>query len=274
MSAQLIVVVVASIAAVASLMQCGTCRSRCSPQEGVVARPTASASSRSAGGRRKGSERCNDGMIFIAGDSGRDTAPNEFCIDKREVSVSEYALCVKNGPCRAPLKAGSEDTMLYGLCNWGLSQVGDHPINCISYYEASAYCAWKGDRLPTSREWWWAASGRGENRKYPWGEQTPTVADACWSPRFGDDRMNRKRSCVIAAHPRDTTRDGVLDMAGNVSEWTSTKTSDNTRVARGGRFRSREAVQLEVALGSDEIVTSKYAGHGFRCAANVSKTVE
>lgn len=68
-----------------------------------------------------------------------------------------------------------------------------------------------GFRLPTEAEWHYTAAGRGENRKYPWGDAHP-------APGMSNLRTGH-RTAAQGAHPADVSRDGVFDLAGNVAEW-------------------------------------------------------
>lgn len=54
------------------------------------------------------------------------------------------------------------------------SSAQDVPMNCVTWYEAFAFCVWDGGRLPSEAEWERAASAGTENRKYPWGAQSPS----------------------------------------------------------------------------------------------------
>ena len=114
----------------------------------------------------------------------------------------------------------------------------DHPVVNVSYYEAEAYCAWDGGRLPTEWEWERAARGAdGVGHPYPWGAEVD-VQRANW---YHADKVAVIRSVTtqpVAGGP-DPVR-GLRHMAGNVWEWTSSaySASDEAdfQVARGGSW--------------------------------------
>ncbi len=171
----------------------------------------------------------------------------KFSIDKTEVTVGEFRTCVNGGACSAdglsmPYYDGKDQVDWVSYCNWSQPNREDHPINCVTWDQAVAYCKWVGKRLPTEKEWEKAARGT-DGRIFPWGNATYTPS----GPRYAniaDEALRRKFSNLdivvgyddrfagtapVGQFPAGASPYGVLDMAGNVLEWTSDR-------YRGGEF--------------------------------------
>lgn len=144
------------------------------------------------------------------GARGRRVTIAAFEMDRTEVTVAEYEACVEAGGCTEAAQ-GSR----YDACNWKRPGRRSHPINCVDWDQANAFCSWSGKRLPTAAEWEYAARGT-DGRKYPWGNGSPDE-QLCWS-----GRNPRDTTCEVGRYPGGASPFGLLDMAGNVAEWTST----------------------------------------------------
>src|SRR5262249_40619476 len=103
------------------------------------------------------------------------------------------------------------------------------PINCLSWYEAMAFCAWDGGYLPTEAEWNYAAAGGELQRAYPWSSRAAPLAidPAHASYANGADCVGDGMSgcavtdlVVVGSKPLGDGRWGQSDLAGNVAEWT------------------------------------------------------
>ncbi|XXT17225.1 SUMF1/EgtB/PvdO family nonheme iron enzyme [Sorangium sp. So ce429] len=169
------------------------------------------------------------------------------------------------------------------------------PMNCITWFEAMAFCAWDGGRLPTEAEWNYAAAGGEEQRSFPWGDAFDQ--DRAVSNCFGDGDPG---SCTIddfepvgskSTGDEETSGDGrwgQADLAGSVLEWTldgfsylfqtsceGCSSCDNCanladtgdRVMRGGSFEDPEA-QLRTNHRLPGDPAARYYGIGARCARN------
>lgn len=172
------------------------------------------------------------GMIYIPGGHyvepsyKVDTQLAGFWIDRTEVTVAAYRAYV------AADHSPPYDTR--SNCNWSVPGGDDLPINCIDWYQAEAFCLWSKKRLPTADEWSWAAQGREEQRRYPWGDTRPSCDLAVVDMDDTDEvtGCGRERPWPVGSKPTDATRDGVLDMLGNVAEKTSTGYSADPRSTR------------------------------------------
>jgi formylglycine-generating enzyme required for sulfatase activity len=106
------------------------------------------------------------------------------------------------------------------------------PVTWVSIEDARAYAAWEGKRLPHEWEWQYAAQGV-ELRKYPWGNT--------WRPDavpVPDEGRRMRGPDDVDAHPIGVSSYGVMDMVGNVWQWTDEYQDEHTRSAilRGGSY--------------------------------------
>jgi formylglycine-generating enzyme required for sulfatase activity len=108
----------------------------------------------------------------------------------------------------------------------------NRPVTWVSLEDARAYAQWAGKRLPHEWEWQFAAQGT-DGRVYPWGNQwltanVPVPATGRTMP--GPDPVD--------AHPQGASPYGVMDMVGNVWQWTDEFADEHTRAAivRGGEY--------------------------------------
>lgn len=140
----------------------------------------------------------------------------DYYIYKYEVTNAQFNKFVQE----TGYKADGEWKLLYS--NFSVN----HPVSEVSYTDAEAYAKWAGGRLPTEAEWEKAARGT-DGRKYPWGNE--------WNPEFCNNReMKVRRNNVaklekfngiwfgtlpVGSYPDGKSPYGVMDMAGNVSEW-------------------------------------------------------
>lgn len=148
-----------------------------------------------------------------------------FWIDRTEVTCAQYkkfleAIEKQGHKWCHPNEAKNKDHTPFHTYAWALkfSWIGgqppygmdDFPVVLVDWYDAYAYANWAGKRLPTENEWEIAARGITAS-EYPWGNNF--ALDRC---NVGDGPM------AVGSFPKGATPTGILDMAGNVCEWTST----------------------------------------------------
>jgi len=132
----------------------------------------------------------------------------------------------------------------------------NRPSNCMTWYEAFAFCAWDGGRLATDAEWNYAAAGGNEQRQYPWGSAAPDSTYAVYGAATIQNVGSRS--------PKGDGKWGHVDLAGNVWEWTldwlgslpvpcsncANLTAASNRVVRGGSYGSAASEFVSSYRGS------------------------
>lgn len=187
-----------------------------------------------------------------------------FWIDRTEVTQAQYAQCVGEGVCQ-PIERIADE--------W----IGDdYPIMNVKWNDAQTYCNWAGKRLPTEAEWEKAARGD-DKRLYPWGNSSIGVGTL----------PNRIHSA--GEDDRDVSPYGVMDLAGNVSEWVNDFYSDtriitdgelvnpigpisgNMHTVKGGSFLSDEPEASRFVFNRFGAAPDAAQNYGFRCAVSAGE---
>jgi formylglycine-generating enzyme required for sulfatase activity/tRNA A-37 threonylcarbamoyl transferase component Bud32 len=250
----------------------------------------------------KGMARVAAADVTIGTDEGpKDEAPahllkiGAFCIDVAEVTVAEYKDCVDKKGCpgghaQAEWSGiGKDDRATWSaFCNEPRANRNDHPMNCVSFDDAAAFCKWAGKKLPTEEQWEYAARAA-DNRAYPWGHDLPSPqrangcdegcakgvrhqSDTIARRLMGDDRY--EATSPTGAFPEGVSAFGAFDMAGNVAEWVDAPyctygqnaCGTAARVIRGGSWTSELEADLRTTARSKASPTARQPDVGFRCA--------
>ncbi len=213
------------------------------------------------------------GKFTMGSDREKDSQAQENEAPQHIVDLPEYAIAIH--PITHALYARFvKATGHLAPANWVGEQApagkDNHPVVAVSWFDATAYCKWasaetgRAISLPTEAQWEKAARGT-HRRIWPWGN-TPPTALLCNFDRY------RQGTSPVGDYPQGGSPYGVLDLAGNAWEWTSSpgrsypyraptaeeeSALDLHRVLRGGSyFNHADTVRCAYRLF--------YAPHGAR----------
>jgi formylglycine-generating enzyme required for sulfatase activity len=192
------------------------------------------------------------GELFIGaadweGQAGGERFPRTrvepFRIDLNEVTYERYGACSSCAPLHGEPGA---------------------PVVMISATAAEAFCQSQRGRLPSAAEWVWAAAGS-TARRYAWGQSGLVCRRAAFG-LFSGPCAQQGRAELAGSRPEGASPEGLLDLTGNVAEWTR-EAGEARFAARGGSYRSKAAAELKTwaaeASGDGQLQTPHI---GFRCA--------
>jgi formylglycine-generating enzyme required for sulfatase activity len=204
-------------------------------------------------------------------------------MDIHEVTAGEYKACVGAGECTAPSTSSHDCTGVYATANsWDAASNApksgreNHPVNCVNWNQASDYCAWAGNSLPTEAEWEKAARGgcdiwitdcAAQTPIYPWGDEPPAAFHSVYKGK-------NVRSAPVGSKPYGQSPYGLMDMAGNVREWMRGSAEELTdpvaaglgRQPTGGGSWLYSDLYLNASLRYFHTPSNTDTSFGFRCA--------
>ena len=165
----------------------------------------------------------------------------------------------------APFRLDIAEVTLQRFRNSSVTPAGEPglPVTELSPLEAEAFCNGQHGRLPTAAEWVWAAAGA-QARRFSWGNSGLVCRRAAFGLVSGPCAYGGPKSGpeLVGSRPDGASAEGVLDLGGNVAEWT--REPSGGYAARGGSFRSSSAAELKSwAILPDH---QKALHIGFRCA--------
>lgn len=257
----------------------------------------------------------------LSGDMNSPATISSFRLDKYEVTVGRFRAFVAAGQgnqVKHPATGAGANPKIAGSgwdASWNASLPADtaalvaqlkcssmyqtwtdtaganetRPINCITWYEAMAFCAWDGGFLPTEAQWNFAATGGSDQRAYPWSNPaSSTTLDATHASYYAGSSYctgDGMSGCTIDDLVKVGTmtagvgRWGHAEMTGNVDEWVldfygtydslctdcANLVASANRVHRGGPFNGGGGI-LRTGFRQPAAPTTVMYSTGFRCA--------
>ena len=152
----------------------------------------------------------------------RQVTLSSFEVTKFEITNAQYDVCVQRRIC-SPAGSAIKDN---NIARQPLFFEDNYPVVGVSLRDATTFCRWIGGRVPSEEEWEKAARGT-DGRRYPWGE------------KYDSSRANLAQSGPrpVGSFLNGASPYGLMDMAGNVFEWTSSEVNGNYLVRGGSWFQ-------------------------------------
>lgn len=207
---------------------------------------------------------------LLAGEAGTPTEVPAFRLHRHEVTNGEFAAYLAS--CPVGSSCGPRDLPSYWDDASYVASHRDFPVVFVSAEDAATFCRQAGGRLPTTIEWERAARGN-DSRLFPWGDSLEAtfanILGADHSAKSSAPKQIPTWSVTDARLRRDQSPFGVLGLAGNVSEWTASRSAEEPDLVlvAGGSWDSWEMSDARVTHRVPKLPTDRSSSVGFRCAA-------